>query len=459
MRRTLKFLITLALAAALCCGMIAVPTSASGFSDVDDDAWYAEAVYGLVEAQYGDETYSLNIIQGYDDGTFRPEQEVTRAEFLTMIYRTAETLERDIEPTDHSRDNIHWAGKYYTFAMENNILVADVYSGGVMFECTAAELDEPMSRYEMAVVLTNFLTNIEMDSTVVVENAADYITDYYSIDEQYIYAVEQACGKMMLTGMDDGSFSGESSLRRCEAATIIYRYLYDYNVNEDDGLAEYATRPVASTTISAPEGFVSFAQQYQTMTDAERRLALFGNSNKTYFTSSADAAGYMETVTVPIWIIDRNTGLKTSSSTSITVHRLVADEVQYIFQDIYNDPEQFPIYGGWSLGGARYTDSLRHSWGCAIDVNAYYNCECTTNWNTGTTNVTCGYGWWPTDTAWTSFAGTMTSSSPYSISSGSSVVEAFARYGWGWGGQGYSLHSDGSQKFDFMHFSILPSGG
>ncbi len=451
MRRTLKFLITLALAAALCCGMIAVPTSASGFSDVDDDAWYAEAISKV--------TLVPGIIDGYTDGTFLPDKDVTRGEFLKMILSAVIASGSSLYTTDHSRDNIHWAGQYYTLAMESNILVSDVYSGGVMFECTAAELDKPMSRYEMAVVLANVCTNIAMDSTVVVENAADYITDYDIIDEQYVSAVEQACGKLLLTGMEDGSFSGESSLRRCEAATVIYRFLFEYDVNGDKGLAEYATRPVASTTISAPTGFVSFAQQYQTMTDAERRLALFGNSNKTYFTSSADAAGYMETVTVPIWIIDRNTGLKTSSSTSITVHRLVADEVQYIFQDIYNDPEQFPIYGGWSLGGARYTDSLRHSWGCAIDVNAYYNCECTTNWNTGTTNVTCGYGWWPTDTAWTSFAGTMTSSSPYSISSGSSVVEAFARYGWGWGGQGYSLHSDGSQKFDFMHFSILPSGG
>ncbi|MCD8375062.1 MAG: S-layer homology domain-containing protein [Oscillospiraceae bacterium] len=365
MKRTLKFLITLALAAALCCGMIAVPTSASGFSDVDDDAWYAEAISKV--------TLVPGIIDGYTDGTFLPDKDVTRGEFLKMILSAVIASGSSLYTTDHSRDNIHWAGQYYTLAMESNILVSDVYSGGVMFECTAAELDKPMSRYEMAVVLANVCTNIAMDSTVVVENAADYIADYDAIDEQYVSAVEQACGKLLLTGMEDGSFSGESSLRRCEAATVIYRFLFEYDVNGDEGLAEYATRPVASTTISAPTGFVSFAQQYQTMTDAERRLALFGNSNKTYFTSSADAAGYMETVTVPIWIIDRNTGLKTSSSTSITVHRLVADEVQYIFQDIYNDPEQFPIYGGWSLGGARYTDSQRHTLGCAKDQNTNYN--------------------------------------------------------------------------------------
>ena len=166
----------------------------------------------------------------------------------------------------------------------------------------------------------------------------------------------------------------------------------------------------------------------------------------------------MRTVSVPIWIIDQY-GNKVSSTTSVTVHYLVATEVQLIFQEIYNDPEQFPIYGGWSIGGSRYSDTMRHAWGCAIDINAFYNCECTTNWNTGNTRVTCGYGWWPEGTAWTTFAGSMGGPSPYSINAGGSVVRAFAKYGWGWGGNGYSVKSDGSQKFDYMHFSILPSGG
>lgn len=52
-----------------------------------------------------------------------------------------------------------------------------------------------------------------------------------------------------------------------------------------------------------------------------------------------------------------------------------------------------------------------------------------------------GSGWWPGE-------------NPYSITATGSVVAAFARYGWGWGGQGYS-----SGYYDYMHFSILPSGG
>ena len=165
----------------------------------------------------------------------------------------------------------------------------------------------------------------------------------------------------------------------------------------------------------------------------------------------------MTTVSVPIWTMDK-AGNKYASTTSITVHYLVAEEVKSIFQMIYDDPEQFPIYGGWSAGGARYTDHMRHSWGCAIDINAYYNCECNTK--SGYLKVTCGYGWWPIGHADSSFAGSMTAPSPYSIGKnegeyGYSVVKAFETYGWGWGGNGWS----NGKSFDYMHFSVLPSGG
>ena len=106
-----------------------------------------------------------------------------------------------------------------------------------------------------------------------------------------------------------------------------------------------------------------------------------------------------------------------------------------------------------------YTDTMRHSWGCAVDINALYNCECRMYWSAGSCTVTCGYGWWPEGTAWTAFAGSLSAPSPYSISADGSVVRAFAKYGWGWGGQGYSVQSNGSQKFDYMHFSVMPSGG
>ena len=443
----IKTAVTLSLALAALAAP-AAPASAADFLDVKKGEWYEPYISQITQIS--------GIIDGYEDGTFLPDNYVKRGEFLKMIYEAAMNQGGSPFRSSTARDQIHWAGKYYTMAVDSNILVADVYSGGgLLFECTYAELEKTISRYEAAVILTNICTNVAMETSVKVTDAASHIPDYASMDQQYVNCVEQAYGKGLLTGMSDGSFSGDSGLRRSEAATIIYRFLW----SNDRVMTDWAEIPEVEIVQPLPAGYVPFAIKYQSMTVAERQTALFGDPNKTYFANAAEAAGFMETVSVPVWTMDQS-GNKIPSTTSVTVHRLVATDIRLIFEEIYNDPERFPIYGGWSVGGARFTDRMRHAWGCAIDINAFYNCECTVNWNWGSNNVTCGYGWWPaTGDKGDIFHGSMTEPSPYSISPNNSVVRAFAKYGWGWGGWGWGVNSNGNEKYDYMHFSILPSGG
>ena len=47
----------------------------TSFSDVSNDAWYATAVKTMA---------SLGMMSGYPDGTFRPDEPITRAEFATV---------------------------------------------------------------------------------------------------------------------------------------------------------------------------------------------------------------------------------------------------------------------------------------------------------------------------------------------------------------------------------------
>jgi uncharacterized repeat protein (TIGR02543 family) len=57
-----------------------VPVTVS-FRDVDDDLWCADAVNTLA---------SLGILKGYSDGTFRPNQPITRAQFTVIAMRFAD---------------------------------------------------------------------------------------------------------------------------------------------------------------------------------------------------------------------------------------------------------------------------------------------------------------------------------------------------------------------------------
>ena len=467
--KKLRKIFVLALAVLMFVQTVPMASAAGGkyFTDVPAGAWYEDELNAIMDAQAM--MGSNNIIAGYADekgrptGLFGPKDGLTRAQFLKMMLEAVSVTGASIDLSDKSMDKVHWAGKYYQAAKKDNLLIADVYSSSAeLFPCTRDEMQKLITRNEMAVILSNLLTNVGMDSVVEIDGAENYIKDYASIGESYLGAVEQVWGKKLITGYTDGSFGGDGTLTRAEAVTVVWRFLFQYNINGED-LAEFASRPGEADKVVEDANFVSFAKQYQSMTTAQQRQALFGDANKSYFYSAADAAPYMADVTIPIWTMDK-TGNKFSSTMTITVHKLVAKEISLIFQEIYDDPERFPIYGGWSVGGARFTDTMRHNWGCAIDINALYNCECYYYHNSATLQVTCGYGYWPIGSTDTRFVGSMATPSAYSIGGeegeyGYSVVKAFAKYGWGWGGNGWGINSSGRQKFDFMHFSILASGG
>lgn len=80
-------------------------TKSNSFPDVDSDDWYNNAVSTVAAA---------GIVEGYDDGTFGPDRAITRAEFATIASRFS-TLTHDGEPmfTDVAG---HWAEDYINCA-------------------------------------------------------------------------------------------------------------------------------------------------------------------------------------------------------------------------------------------------------------------------------------------------------------------------------------------------------
>lgn len=54
------------------------------FSDVPDNTWYSNAVNSLSEKE---------IIEGYEDGTFRPANDINRAEMAVMLDRAIHYVE------------------------------------------------------------------------------------------------------------------------------------------------------------------------------------------------------------------------------------------------------------------------------------------------------------------------------------------------------------------------------
>jgi hypothetical protein len=157
---------------------------------------------------------NLGGISGYPDGTFRPNNNITRAEFVTIAVRSA--LNGNVSKAEGS----HWANGVFESARENQVLLPNDFP--------MPGWNDPISRYEMAYVMVRVSENILNEGQTDATGVARIMSDYQEVKEQqkYKYYVEQAFMKGLVSGKTaDGQFDGSANGTRAEAATMVVRML------------------------------------------------------------------------------------------------------------------------------------------------------------------------------------------------------------------------------------------
>lgn len=153
-------------------------------------------------------------IAGYPDGTFRPNNTITRAEFVTIAVKSP--LNGQIEGQVGS----HWASGAFQTARDKNVLLLNDFP--------ESEWNKPITRYEMAYVMIRVTENIMKEQSVSTTDVAKIMSDYQEVSKQskYKYYVEQAFMKGLVGGKTtDGLYDGKANGTRAEAATMIVRML------------------------------------------------------------------------------------------------------------------------------------------------------------------------------------------------------------------------------------------
>jgi hypothetical protein len=113
MKKHLKSVVSFVVALGVTLSSVA--SMAASYSDVPSDASYAEAVANLS---------SIGILQGYAEGTFKPDANITRAEVATVVVRALAQEEAAVSSkgatafTDVAAD--HWASGYINVASSGN---------------------------------------------------------------------------------------------------------------------------------------------------------------------------------------------------------------------------------------------------------------------------------------------------------------------------------------------------
>ena len=157
---------------------------------------------------------NIGIMEGYEDGTFKPNDPIKRSEFIKTLIGLATNRTFDFNNVDSNYSG--WYAPYITIAEMQGVIDKNQY--------TEKELDEPITRIEMILMLAK--TQIYMKG--IPQNQVGTISytdiDYLTRDEKDL--VRHAAQYDLLDGMKDGSetkLEPHKNLTRGEAAAALMR--------------------------------------------------------------------------------------------------------------------------------------------------------------------------------------------------------------------------------------------
>jgi len=200
------------------------------FKDVKVSDWFIETVSKLV---------GRGGIDGYPDGTFRPNNTITRAEFTKIL---VSTLGHENLPKTGS----HWASGYITKAEEIKLIGKGELK----------EIDKPITRNEMAKMAANALDYLGESHNSDRDKFKSQIKDFNQIPKAYQDYVLKSYSKGIITGYPDGTFKGNQGLTRAEASTVIIRIIdKDERVNVNQGEDKDFIEPEFSVRMTTNEKY------------------------------------------------------------------------------------------------------------------------------------------------------------------------------------------------------------
>lgn len=172
------------------------------FTDVKENDWFYDSV------KYA---YENDLMKGISNTEFAPDSEVTRAMFVTVIYRmenepqTGKCAFTDVESGSYYENAVAWAN-------ENGIV------SGISEEFFAP--NEPITREQMAAIIYRYAAFKGYDITT---SSNTSYTDNDNISDYAKDAVIWAAEKSVMTGNTDGSFAPKANTTRAQVASVFMR--------------------------------------------------------------------------------------------------------------------------------------------------------------------------------------------------------------------------------------------
>lgn len=342
--------------------------------------------------------YEMNLISGRGNGVFAPDESVSRQDLCVILDSVREQCEVDKPDTTVSASSFPDGGEVRDYAVS---ATETMLSTGIIKGVEATVSNDPEQAGETVTLLQPQGTATREQALIMASRFLD------AFDAEPLKPSEL---------ISDTASANDP----------------EENEDEDDNLTEEERHELAED-YGADQNLTMGTPIPVAGTVEEKKEQVFGPGGD-YYTDQATAESHMVKVQVQVWTL-LSSGQKTPAVRTIEVNEAIADEIQAVFQEIFEGDEKFPIK---DVGGYAWRSSTKseHRQGTAIDINYMENMECTIDSDGNIVQITTGTHWTPGD-------------DPYSIPAGGDVVRAFARHGFAWGGDAWT------SKRDYMHFSYF----
>ena len=179
-------------------------------TNVDKNFTYNAPANSLSIIRLSTKTDHKAYISGYTDGTFRPDNTITRAEAATLFAKKAGIDEnREYMNTFIDIKSDAWYADFVNFAKEKGYISG--YGAGVF------KPEETITRAEFAVILGRYL-GIEANKRK---------TSFYDVDKTHYASgyIEELYQDDIISGYGDRIFNPDATITRAEAVTMINKAL------------------------------------------------------------------------------------------------------------------------------------------------------------------------------------------------------------------------------------------
>lgn len=200
--------LAIALSSTVAIGVVmTLPAAAQNkFSDVDSNYWANQYVMSLNEA---------NVISGFPDGTFRPNEQMTRAQFASILAGAfpQPTVRQPIAFSDVPSD--HWAAGAISMAYARGFLSG--YPDGTF------GLDKPITRLEVLLALTS---GLGVETTGNTAELLETFADRAQVPDWARDAIAAATDNELVVNYPESQrLNPQRNATRAEIAAIAYQAL------------------------------------------------------------------------------------------------------------------------------------------------------------------------------------------------------------------------------------------